>query len=103
MPPAKPPFPTPLNLPFQGVPPVASGNQTSKLIAGVTTPITRQKGTETMAEPKVPPGDVQGSSVPVINWAVVIVVSVSWRAVRLSHEALEALDGKDPAALIKDV
>ena len=39
MTPAIPPFPTPLNLPFQ----LSNGNQTSKLIAGSVTPTTLQK------------------------------------------------------------
>src|SRR6476660_5647565 len=88
--PASPPPPTASNFPFQAEP---SGSQTSNLIAGETTPATRQiEGTLSGSRT---PG---AANVPLTLSAVVIFVSGSVSFARSAHVAAEAFIEKSAAA-----
>src|SRR5579864_378738 len=88
--PANPPFPTPWYFPFHPLP----GNQTSifmsESLAGLSSMMTRQKAGRSLiaGAPGMPPG---ASNPPAAtDCADVMVVSGSFRLLRLSHDAAKA-------------
>src|SRR5215469_7858514 len=85
--PAKPPFPTPWYLPFQPAAGIQISSLMSESLAGLTSAITRQKAGTSLnaAMPAAPPA---GANAPAAtDCALVIEVSGSLRALKLSHEA----------------
>src|SRR2546425_1173786 len=93
--PDQPPFPTPMNLPFQSIAGIQTSNLMSESFVGLISPATRQKAGKLSNGGPGNANGLGGVNVPVgSDFARVIVVSGKVSAARLSHVAASADGGR---------
>src|SRR5437667_5101908 len=89
--PDQPPFPSPMNLPFQSVAGIQTSNLMSESFVGLISPATRQKAGKLSNGGPGNANGLGGANVPAgSDFATVIVVSGRFSAARLSQVAAPA-------------